>query len=80
MTLTITPQSIITASAVLGAATALVVAVVKLVHWFDRQKEQDTDIKKQNTGKSGAGGHSERTDAVDLRGPGLLEGSQGTGL
>ena len=42
---TLTVQNIITAGAVLGAAGVIVGALVKLVHWMDRQKQQDTDIK-----------------------------------
>ena len=45
MQITVTWQTIITAAAVLGAAGALVGAIVKVVHWMDRQKQQDADIK-----------------------------------
>lgn len=45
MQITLTWQTIITAAAVLGAAGALVGALVKVVHWMDRQKQQDADIK-----------------------------------
>lgn len=41
----LTWQTIITAGAVLGAAGALIGALVKLVRWMDRQKQQDNDIK-----------------------------------
>ena len=44
MTVEITPQSIITASAVLAALTAIGTAIFKVVRWFDRQKKQDSDI------------------------------------
>ena len=49
MTVTITPQTIITAASLLTAATALIVGLVKLVHWFDRQKKQDADIQTLRT-------------------------------
>lgn len=45
MQITLTWQTIITAAAVLGALGAIVGALVKFVHWMDRQKQQDTDIK-----------------------------------
>ena len=45
MQIPLTPQTIITAAAVLGAAGALIGAIVKLVRWMDRQKQQDNDIK-----------------------------------
>lgn len=41
----LTPQSIITASAVLTAIVGLVTWVAKAVRWTDRQKQQDEDIK-----------------------------------
>lgn len=46
MELTITPQIIITAAAYLGAASALVIAFVKLVRWVDKQKAQDLEISQ----------------------------------
>lgn len=45
MQITLTWQTIITASAVLASATALIVAFSKGVRWYDRQKEQDKDLK-----------------------------------
>lgn len=45
MQITLTWQSIITAAAVVGAVVALVTYVFKVVHWFDKQKAQDEDIK-----------------------------------
>lgn len=45
MQITLTLQTIITAAAVLGAAGVLIGAFVKLVHWMDRQKQQDEEIK-----------------------------------
>lgn len=44
MTITLTWQTVITASAVIAAITAICAAIVKAVHWFDRQKKQDNDI------------------------------------
>ena len=41
----LTWQTVITAAAVLGAAGALIGALVKLVRWMDRQKQQDNEIK-----------------------------------
>lgn len=45
MQITLTWQTLITAGAVLGAAGVLVGAIVKLVHWVDRQKQQDNDLQ-----------------------------------
>lgn len=45
MQITLTWQTIITASAFLGAAVALVTYFSKIVRWVDRQKKQDEDIK-----------------------------------
>ena len=47
MIITLTWQSIITAGAVLGALGVIIAFIVKIVRWFDRQKKQDEDIKKQ---------------------------------
>lgn len=47
MTVVITWQSVLTAAAVLGALGTIIAIIVKTVHWFDRQKQQDTDIKQQ---------------------------------
>ena len=41
----LTWQSIITASAVVAAVTALIAIFAKCVRWMDRQKQQDSDIK-----------------------------------
>lgn len=41
----LTWQTIITAASVLGAAGVLIGALVKIVRWMDRQKQQDGDIK-----------------------------------
>ena len=45
MTIELTPQTIITAGAVLSAALAIGTAVAKLVRWVDRQKKQDEEQK-----------------------------------
>ncbi len=45
MQITLTWQSIITASAVVGAVVALVTYVFKLVRWVDKQGKQDKDIQ-----------------------------------
>lgn len=45
MQIMLTWQSIISAAAVVGAIGVLIGAVVKTVHWVDRQKQQDADIK-----------------------------------
>ena len=45
MQITLTWQSIITASAVLAAIIALVTFFAKGVRWVDKQEQQDSDIK-----------------------------------
>lgn len=45
MQITLTWQSIITASAIVGAVVALVSYFSKVVRWVDKQAKQDTDIK-----------------------------------
>lgn len=45
MQITLTWQTIITASAVVAAIIALVGIFAKAVRWMDRQKQQDCDIK-----------------------------------
>ena len=45
MQITLTWQSIITASAVLAAIIALVTFFAKGVRWVDKQQQQDSDIK-----------------------------------
>ena len=49
MTVTLTPQTVITAFAFVGAATGLVLYFVKAVHWFDRQEKQDKDLNALKT-------------------------------
>ena len=45
MQITLTWQTIITASAFLGAVVAIAKYFRKIVRWVDRQKKQDEDIK-----------------------------------
>lgn len=45
MQIVLTWESVITASAVVGAAIALVTYFSKVVRWVDKQKKQDEDIK-----------------------------------
>ena len=49
MTLTITPETIVTAAAVLAAVTALAAGLAKAVRWFDRQKKQDKELQELKT-------------------------------
>ena len=46
MQITLTWQSIITASAIVGAIVALVSYFTKVVRWVDKQSQQDKDIKE----------------------------------
>lgn len=46
MQITLTWQSIITASAIIGAIVALVSYFSKIVRWVDKQKKQDDDIER----------------------------------
>lgn len=53
MQITLTWQTVITAAAVLGAATALVAAFAGLVRWMDKHKARDKDIQElRNTHES----------------------------
>lgn len=45
MEIVVTGQSLITASAVIGAVVALAAYLAKLVRWVDKQSEQDIEIK-----------------------------------
>lgn len=45
MTVTITPQLIITAGAVVTALVVITTNLAKFVRWVDKQKKQDADIK-----------------------------------
>ena len=44
MVIEITPQTIITAGAVVGAITAMTTLLVKVIRWVDRQKKQDQEL------------------------------------
>jgi Na+/melibiose symporter-like transporter len=46
MQITLTWQTIITVSAIVGAVVSLATFFSKLVRWVDRQKKQDEDIKQ----------------------------------
>lgn len=46
MQIVLTWESVITASAVVGAVIALVTYFSKVVRWMDKQKKQDEDIKE----------------------------------
>lgn len=45
VTVTLTWQSIITAGAVVTALGVLIGALVKLIRWLDKQKQQDSQLK-----------------------------------
>ena len=45
MQITLTWQTLITASVVVAALISLGAVCAKIVHWLDRQKQQDADIK-----------------------------------
>lgn len=45
MQITLSTQSIITAAAIIGAFVALVSYLRKLFGWFERQEQQDKEIK-----------------------------------
>ena len=46
MTVTLTPQSVISACAFLGAFTGILLYVAKAVRWFDRQQKQDAQLQE----------------------------------
>lgn len=46
MQITLTPQTLITASAVLAALVGIITWFAKGVRWVDRQKQQDGEIKE----------------------------------
>ena len=46
MTFTLTPQTITSAAAVLTAAGVIITALIKLVRWFRRQKQQDRELSQ----------------------------------
>lgn len=45
MYIQLTAQTVISAAALVGAVSALVALLVKLVHWVDRQKAQDKELQ-----------------------------------
>ncbi len=45
MTIHLTAQTVITAAALVGAVSALAALLVKLIHWIDRQKAQDRELR-----------------------------------
>jgi hypothetical protein len=45
MQITLTPQTVTTASAVLAAVLAFITLFAKAVRWMDRQKQQDQELK-----------------------------------
>ena len=45
MEITITPQGIVLAGSVLGALSAFVALLVKMIRWVDRQKQQDEELR-----------------------------------
>lgn len=45
MIVTLSPQTVITAFAFIGALVGLAVYFAKLVRWVDRQKKQDTNLQ-----------------------------------
>lgn len=49
MTLTVTPQTIITAAAFVAAAIALILYFTKAVNWFNKQNGQSDEIKNLDT-------------------------------
>ena len=49
MQITLTPQTLITASAVLAALVGIITWFAKGVRWVDRQKQQDGEIKELRT-------------------------------
>lgn len=46
MQITLTWQTVITASAVIGAVIAIIAYFAKAVRWVDKQNEQDKEIKQ----------------------------------
>lgn len=42
--ITLTWQTVVTTATVVGAGVALVTYFVKVIHWVDKQKKQDSDI------------------------------------
>lgn len=46
MVVTITPQTVITAASLIGAAVAIILYFTKAVRWFDNQQVQDVKLKE----------------------------------
>ena len=46
MQITLTPQTMIGAAAIVGAFVALVTYIRKIFGWFDRQEKQDKEIRE----------------------------------
>lgn len=63
MQITITPQGIVLTGSVLGALGTIILLVVKVIHWVDRQKQQDIELKelKENHNKDIASIQHEQT-------------------
>ena len=49
MTVELTPQTIITAGAMLTALGGIITVLVKFVHWMDRQRKQDCELQEVKT-------------------------------
>lgn len=66
MEITITPQGIVLAGSVLGAVTAFVTLLIKMIRWVDRQKQQDVELKalKENHARDIASLQREQTLAI----------------
>lgn len=66
MEITITPQGIVLAGSVLGAVTAFVTLLIKMIRWVDRQKQQDVELKalKENHARDIASLQHEQTLAI----------------
>ena len=45
MTIHLTAQTVLSAAALVGAVSALAALLAKLVHWIDRQKAQDRELR-----------------------------------
>ena len=70
MIVEITPQTIITAGAVITALTAIVAIIFKMVRWIDHQKDQDTmyeELKTQHETDIDALKKSEAADIAAIK-------------
>lgn len=45
MTIHLTAQTVLSAAALVGAVSVLAALLAKLVHWIDRQKAQDRELR-----------------------------------